>query len=239
MKQSPFPAGPCTVGQRQVFEGGKAIKGRQTGFRHSQLSTTVDINPHQDNHYTILIMTTHALPMASRSNIAETAVCPVFDAASIWQCSMDANSFQQVTFVPGHYRIKFDAAKPTEQDSFNECDEDWNIRTNGQSVKLTCSPLEELDDPESTLSESAIVRLKALSGVRQRDIHGDCGTPLENAYEIYLSHNSQVFLSVDGDGQIEEQSGDRYSYRPLFMDSRGKTIQSKQARPSIPHRRPH
>jgi len=184
-------------------------------------------------------MTTHALPMASRSNIAGTAVCPIFGEASIWQCSMDANSFQQVTFVPGNYRIKFDAAKPTEQVSFNECDEDWNIRTNGQSVKLTCFPLEELDEPESTLPESAIVRLKALSGVRQRDIVGDGGTPLENAYEMYLSHNSQVFLFVDGDGQIEVPSDSCYSCHSLFMDSRGKTIQSKQARPSIPHRRPH
>jgi hypothetical protein len=232
---STFPAGPCMVDQGQVFEGGKggkAMKGRQTSVSQSQLSTIACIDLHQDNHFTRLIMTTRTLPMELQSNISHTAVAPSADRASIWLCSLRANSFQRVKLLSGNYRVDFDASRPTEQISFTACDREMRDRIDVEPIRLTPDPLEPL------VGTICLARLKAFSTVRERD---DNGGPLESVYGIELSNRqtSTVSLSVAEDGQIETQFGPYHSCDPLNLDRQGQPTLSTQAPPSIPHRQPH
>jgi len=226
MKGSPFPAGPCMVSQGQVFEGGKAIKGRQTAVFHSQLSTIVHIDLCQNNHLARPPMTTRDPTMELQSNLPYTDAVPSHDRASCWLRSWDPNSDQVVKVLPGNYRIDFDGSRPTEQLSITACDRDLNDRTNVEPILLTCQPLERDEDLNPT------ARLVIFPAAPERD---DRREPLEGVYGIELSHNATAYVSVTADGQIEEPRGDDISCDPLYLNSRG-TIPSTRAPPSIPHR---
>ena len=170
-----------TTPGRILYGQSRVIVRRRKNYKRSsdgrfllQIATTAQIDIRQNDCTTFIMTTRTPTTMEARSNVPYTAVRPSADRASIWLCSLDANSYQEVQVLPGIYGIKFDASKQSEQVTFTAYDRRERRRTDIEPVRLTCSPVETIDDSIS------VARLKAFSTCRRRDIDGGVFTASES-----------------------------------------------------------